>query len=241
MPFDWYAESLRVTFFVGNDRRQEALFATIAGTPPQETVERAPQHLRQDVGQVSGSRLAVVQQQGRVDVHLLGISQDTAFSWIGSFAEALKIFNPLVDKAAAAMYNPSRIAFAPTLILPADTFSAANMTLRSLLPLVTFDPANDTDIVWQINRRRPSRIRGTINRLAKWEVLQVQLVTISSTNAVPTATPIVAEPPVSAVRLSIDINTDPTITTAIVGTAIGQTLDELRAHAIEISEKGDIA
>jgi hypothetical protein len=248
MPADWYAESLRVTFFVANDWKQEPLFAAISGVPPQEAIERVPTQLRQETGGVAGAHLTVVQQVGRIDVVLSSVPtnpsvpNENPFSWIGKFVDALAILDGLTDKAAAAVSSALRVAFAPILLSPTATLEEANASLSLLLPFVSFDPANDTDIVWQINRRRRTESWGLINRLARWEALQVQVGYIGlNQGAMPSAVPLSAAATGCAVRLALDINTDPANVTPITGTAVKETIIELRSHAVEIAERGDLA
>jgi hypothetical protein len=247
MPADWYAESLRLTIFVPNDRRPEPLFAAISGVSPEAAMERSPLQFRQETGSVAGASLSVIQQVGRVDVMLTGmppnpaIPSESPFSWIGRFPDELGSFDSLTNRAVGVISNALRIAYSPVLLRPMGSVEEVNAALKLMLPTIRFDPGNDTDIIWQINRRRRSASSGLINRLAKWESLQVQVGHFQlNQGPMPVAMPLLTDATGFAVKLSLDVNTDPNNVTPIEGEAVEATLVELRSYAIEIADGGDL-
>jgi hypothetical protein len=244
MQGDWYAESLRLTFFVPADWVQRSIFFEITGSQAAEQVVRPPVHLHQEIGNALGALFTVSQQPGRIDLVLsdtptlasgMAAQAPKAFYWAGPLKDCTEAFDRVIAAAVPIVAaNALRVAYAITPLKQTETASGAMEVLKDALPTVDFDPQSDTDFVYQINRPRVSRFGYKLNRLARWEVIQSSILNI--TVGVPATIPMVEA---FAARIYADISTDEKNTKPIPAITLAEVVDEVRAIALEIVDKGD--
>ncbi|WP_439375384.1 hypothetical protein [Bradyrhizobium sp. DASA03120] len=241
----WLAEGLRLSFFGVSGWSQRAIFKEISGVEPAATTAQRMMQVYQEAGDVSHAHLTIVQQANRIDV-VLGDrpTQNTVdpslpgykpFFSIGPFRQSLESFDSFAGKAVALLPNAIRVAYAITLIRPTSGSKEAIRAIHKLIPRIPVDPENDTDLLFQINR--PTRDdRGLlINRLAKWEALQVTTVRVNPMGGPIPIMP--ATPPVSAAQIYIDANTD--AGNIVPLNNLSELLSELRQHAVKLAEAGE--
>jgi hypothetical protein len=246
MPVDWYAESFRLTFFVGSDWSLRPLLGDLAGVAPQEVAENAVVPIRQEASIISDAQLRVVQQPSRIDIVLSDIptrntNDPTApdykkFFWIDKLESGLRRFDQISANVGVIDVAVQRIAYVPTLIWPCDDIKAVMHALRETLPLVKFNPDIDTDISWRINRPRAIDGIGLINRLSQWNTLQAAYLRLPALVEHRPIPPLL--PAVFAARVEIDINTAPS-NDEITNNQVPKVIHLLRALALEIAERGD--
>jgi hypothetical protein len=132
----------------------------------------------------------------------------------------------------------TRIAYAMTLVHQTDTLRGAIISLRKHLPTIEFDPDNDLDLSFQINRPKRDEKGRLINRLARWDTIQVASLRVTVGN-IPPVPPLPSRPPIWAARIYVDISTDANNTSPYTGQELSELADELRANAIRIAQNGD--
>jgi hypothetical protein len=245
MQADWYAESLRLTFFALPTWTQRALFAEVVGTPASEQVSRPLQNFHQESGSAFGRHLIVGQTPGRIDFILSDNPTPPVFGapplalkdffWIGELKESISLFDQIIGRAAISVGGALRVAYAITLLRQTETARGAIGILKEQLPTVDFDPQNDADLVYQINHPRLSRTGRKTNRLARWEAIQSGTVQLGLGAMVPVS----MSPLAFAARVHIDVNTDADNKVPIADQELADVIAELRSMAVEIAERGD--
>jgi hypothetical protein len=245
MQGHWYAESLRLTFFVLPNWIQRAIFSEITGSPPAEQVVRAPIQFHQETGNALGALFTVLQQPGRIDFILSDTPNPPAprvagevlkaFFWAGPLKECTAAFDQAVATGVPVVGRAMRVAYAITLLKQTETASSAMKLLKEAVPMVDFDPEIDSDFVYQINRPRVSRFGYKLNRLERWETIQSNILSITA--GAPSPIPIKAA---FAAHLYADVSTDEKNTKPLSEAALREAVDEVRALALDIVHEGDI-
>ena len=246
-PTVWYAESLRLSFLGIPEWVQRPLFAEIAEVPPAQTTTQLPLRLHQETGGVSDAFLSVSQQADRVDIILsdqptrntvnpIGPDYRPLF-WIGPFRESLEIFDLISARTIPLIPRTARMAYAITLVCETESARAALTCLRRYLPTVDFNPENDSDLLFQINRPIRNERGQLINRLSRWQSTQTARVRVAAT--LPLTPSVEVGAMTFAAHAYIDISTDANNTVPFVGTELASLIERLRAYAVEIAEHGD--
>jgi len=243
MQGDWYAESLRLTFFALPNWIQRPIFSEITGSPPAEQVVRPPVQLHRETGNALGAHFTVLQQPGRIDFVLsdtpnppgIAVEVTKAFFWAGPLKECAAAFDQAVARAVPVVASAMRTAYAVTLLKQTETASSAMKVLKEAVAMADFDPEIDSDFVYQINRPCVSRFGYKLNRLARWETIQSN--TLSITGGIPSAIPINAA---FAAHLYVDVSTDENNTKPLSEMTLRDAVDEVRTLALEIIHRGDM-
>lgn len=240
----WLAESFRLSFIGLSNWTQRAVFAEISGVQPALITAQPMVLLHQEAGSVSHAHLNIVQQANRVDL-VLGDKPTLntldpnapgykAFFSIGPYRENLELFDSLVAQAIPLVSSALRMAVAITLIRETTNARESIRCLHRLAPNLPIDPNNDLDLIFQINRPTHNAQGLLINRLAKWEALQVTTVQVG-VGAVPM--PIVpSRPPVTAAQIYIDVSTDAERSSPLNN--LSEIVSELRGQAVKLAEAG---
>jgi hypothetical protein len=247
---EWLAESLRWTAIGPEIQVGEPLFEKLTGVKPQEQVNRPAQAQFTEAGVFRGFRISIAQQLGRVDVLFTDDPQANTidptrpnykpFYSIGEYSVAATVARE-IGRRLVDCFGPEGtqklaiLAYGPILLRGVESVIDWNELLAIYLPNVRFDPKNDTDIFWQINRPRLSMIHsGKINRVSKWHVLAFQMIGVL---------PLTPQPLMrrkAALRLEMDLNFNPASLSPPSLDLIARGLDELYNMAAEIADKGDI-
>ena len=244
---NWYVENLRVTLFM-TPSAPHPLYAEIVGVLPTEVVARPQLQSQQETGITLGGNLSVIQQAGRVDVilnstppaapQIIGASEVNAFSHVGRLEDSVPQIEKIAKNLAPLTKNATRAAFAVTLFQQTDLLISAMQILKTLLPTVQFDPQNDTDFSYQINHPTKNTRGHRINRLARWEAMELRIIHFIPQALLPT--PVAPLPrPIFAARVYIDVSTDAENTTPLNDRELLESLHEVRVNALEIAAKGD--
>jgi hypothetical protein len=205
---DWLAESVRVSVFVEGNSQKIGLLE-VAGLAAEEVSERPAQGFRQESVGFQNGQLSLIQTPGRID--LVYGPKPNAFSagepllHIGGFQTAINRLHPfgrqLCNKLAAII----RIAIAPIALRQVNSESDAASVIKQGEPALPIDPASDTDIVWQINRRRFSDEIGiAVNNISKWQAANVQIVPMGGP---PLSGSSPLGPVIVFVRVELEVNT----------------------------------
>jgi hypothetical protein len=245
MSDDWYIESLRLTFFEVAGWTQRQTFTEISGVVPTQINAQPPMQLHQEVGDLGDAYLSVAQQGNRIDVILSdqptrnivdpALPGFKPLYWIGPFNQSIELFAPISARAVSLMSGAGRLAYAMTLVHNTATVRDAIISLRRYLPTVDFDPDNDLDLSFQINRPTRDKRGRLINRFARWDTIQVMSMLV----AIPPALPMPSRPSISAARIYVDVSTDANNTSSFSGSELSELVDELRSYAISVAQNGD--
>jgi hypothetical protein len=248
MSDEWYIENLRLSFLGVTNWTQRQIFSEIAGVGPTQINAQPPMQMHQETGNVADAYLAVTQQGSRIDLILSDQPTRNTVDrtlpgykplyWIGPFPQSLHLFDAIAAKSVSLVSGATRVAYAMTLVRQTQTVRETNITLQKYLPTVEFDPNNDLDLVFQINHPIRDQRGRFINRLAKWESIQVTSVLVAVGN-VPAAPPLPSGPPICVARISVDVNTDPNNTSPFTGPELSELVTELRDYATNIAQNGD--
>ena len=138
----------------------------------------------------------------------------------------------------------SRLAFGANLLYPVDTLREAYCAIAPYLPAVKVDLDGMTELIYQVNRPRASRLKIeelAINRLSRW--MPVRLIS-EGLNLEVDAAQGEAIPVQRTVKYGcnvlLDINTQPEFGEALPASELRDLLRELVDLGTEIVEKGDV-
>ena len=136
----------------------------------------------------------------------------------------------------------SRLAFGAVLLDVVDDRKTGYDRLDRMLPNVDVDSSAMRDFLYQVNRRRASKVISGIqvNRLTKWSVATISPMSIQIDGSQQTIQRKLAEP-IEALRLEVDINNVPSPDYIFSSDDAVRLFEELTAMGLEISEIGDAA
>lgn len=225
------------------------LWEQLTGSSPDEVINRPTLGIHQEKGIYSGLEFAVAQQPGRVDLVLSDARRRTTpdeilsapvLVQIGEPDKAIPQFAEIIKKWLATGPVLSRVAFAPIFFFEAPDKQTAYESLQILLPSIVLDPAGMSDMLWQINRPRPSMaVTGLdINRLTKWHVIQLTSVGVTGNLAQPLAL-ISRSAPIVAGRVELDLSTSAQRQEPLPTDKLLDLYGELEKMTLEILQHGD--
>ena len=233
---DWDVEFLRLTAFTNEAVPSAAIewWKESTGIEPASTASKPGLNVFSAEGQYQDMTFALNIGPGRVDWLAGPIpTSDTIMPSMGDFVAASgKFLSVLQPWLSVPPLNVSRIAYGVTVKLPTLDKIDAYTKIAALLPALTIDPVGSRDLNYSINRPRQSSVVNElrINRLSKWSVVTLTLLTPASTLI----------PQKTFCRLELDINTDLESTGPFAGVA-AEIVNEMNAFSTEILEHGDVA
>ena len=129
-----------------------------------------------------------------------------------------------------------RLAFASALTAEMPNEEAAIALVSELLPGLPLGDDAASDLIFQINRRRPLHQRPdiTINRVAKWQTTKVMLIRLEGDQLV---TP---QYSTDALRLDVDINTVAGGLASVKSSDYFSIVKELITLGEEVAQRGDV-
>ena len=250
---DWLVRGIRFTFFPCDWSVFPVAdwWEAFAGEAADRVVNQPKECRVLAQGKWQDGELSVRAQPVRVDVNWKAVSADgppdpPEMCFLGEARNTIAVFSQAVASFLRSETLPpvSRLAFACDMALEAENDIEARKTLKQYLPTVDFDPEVDTEMLWRINRRRPStcNVEGLqVNRLSIWRQETVRLESVIL-QLMAENTQRVDEEPKEAVYcvLSLDINTTPQHSTPFADDALPGLMQELENLGVEIALRGDI-
>jgi hypothetical protein len=175
------AELMRVTLFPSPSSREssESWWVEVMGAEPEERQIRPRQAIVNEQGDFNKGRLTLSSQATRTDWIWQAREFDTDTvpgpPVLGRFINVVGDFRALVYRWFDLQTCPDarRLAFAGTVSIPVVSLESGHQLLANYLPTVDFgDGSGYSDLVFQINRQRPSEVMPDlqINRLSRWSV-----------------------------------------------------------------------
>ena len=243
--FQWDVVSLRMTAFPapGSETMGKDWWESVVGEPPEHRNEQPR----------TGELVEYAKRgKGRLDLqinpasftwihHITELQPQEEFEALGEFLGSCNEFNELMNKwfNLESVPNLARLAFGAVLIQPTQSKEDGLERLSNYIRSVSVDPSNTFDFLYQVNRRRDSKLAKeglVINRLMKWSVSRLRVLMTHSdgrANFIQTSSE-------SLVHLEIDINSVPEFEGEIEREEIPKLFEELVELGSEIALKGDI-
>jgi hypothetical protein len=234
----WEVDLLRLTIFTTAPLSAEMLswWTSVTGVQPEATSSRATVGIHTVEGGYKHARLVLNIGPGRIDWMLVppAPSAENPTPVIGGYADTARLFSellkPWIRDTPTSLF---RIAYGAVLRLPAADKASAYKVLGQLIPSLKVDPDNSSDLMYQINRARQSKVIDglRINRLSKW--LAIHFGVIEAVSRVK------GSGSEHFCRVELDVNTDLEYKPDIRAKAI-ELVDELHNLGAEILTCGDI-
>jgi hypothetical protein len=244
----WLCESIRLTYMWADTRSVSGPlnWEAVVGAPPEQRQDQPRMQMLREFGPIDDG-LTVLEFRvtpGRVDwlvspITPVGDSQQSFFQYFKPVPEVLRRFEELLFAKAEAGYDAVRIATGVVAVHPTTSHSASYAELDSLLPDVTVPTSGVSELIFQVNRPRPSAaIPGaTLNRLSKWSCAAISGFQVSPVAGVPIASMSNA---FYSTRVELDLSTPADNRLPIAQDLRGKVTTELFTLANEILTEGDI-
>jgi len=246
-PRNWRSESLRVTLFTqgGVELPASDWWLAVVGEPPESKTERLRESIQTMEGHLGKAKLILNVIANRVD-WILGsdpnLDQElTESPNVGPYPDALDSFGDKIFPWVKTGPALTRFAWGMTLSQPVPDRVAGYRKLQEFLPSLKLDPENSSDLLYQINRPRKSKIvEGlAVNRLQKWSVIALHTLRFQ-VGATQAQVQQRLDEVVHGCRVELDINTSENRTEVLPKERVGDLLQELVRLGDEILTKGDI-
>ncbi len=240
----WQAQSLRFTGFALKPPAiaDQTWWRELTGRPPRKRTSEPEAGRQQDEGPFEDGELVLALEPSRIDLKLCPVLEPTArLEVLGPYPRACV---PFVSTVQAFLRRPDtpplhRIALGCVLHYPVATLQEGYQVIMQMAPGLRLDGENVSDVFFQINRSRISTSYPgdglRINRLTKWGVAQIHLVSIVAGG--PSVRQLL--PGELAVRLELDINTDGNFQKELDRDKLPPLFEEFVQLADEIAMKGD--
>lgn len=243
----WIAESLRATAFPSAEAevKSDSWWRAVLGEEPENQVVRPRTGERREEGTFQGASLILKVEPTRIDwilrPKLSTEKPPEGFSAIGSFQDSYLPFRELMRRWFPLNPPLERLAFGAAALLPVANKTEGYKRLAAYLPALHLESKGWSDLLYRINRPRPSKSNIPslrINRLCTWSVAQTQ-VQLLSLSPPPQRPQVIDLEPAFACRVELDINTSPEFEGQFSGQQCAEIFDELLDLAQEILQEGD--
>lgn len=241
----WLVETLRLTAFpsAGATVEPRDWWEHVVGEAPETRNIQPRINSVQEEGEFFGGRLILTVQPQRADWLFIPAFEPhfgaPDFAQLRPFPDSLAILRKLSSQWLERSPLLQRLAFGAVLDIPTDSRPAGYRQLAQYLPSVQIDPEDSSDFLYQINRRRVSRIMPelSVNRLSKWSVATAKFLQVA-VGDVPGRIEIPSEE-YTLVRAELDINTAHEYRGTLPARLLPDLFEELIELGKEISTKGD--
>lgn len=242
---EWRASLLRFTGFFAapSDEDLSSWWNRIASTGPDEETKNLREGRTTLVGNVREGQLTLTKTPERVDLLLEAAKDDSAslIRTIDAVGGAFSSFHSLCQRLLIApdFSILKRMAFGPVLFFSTSSKEDA-YALMSRLTGIPLEAATQSDVMFQINKPRPSRIDESgllVNRLTKWSAVVFMLQRFEFQGTSPIVSPMNRPAVENACKLECDINTAADYS----GALNPENFTELMEIAQTVTEKGEEA
>ncbi len=241
----WQAQELRASFFTTLDAvplRRSGWWQLATGGAPERIEDRPQVPLHVEEGPFGGGVLTLNVQADRVD-WILAPQVDSIDGFedgptVDRFAAARDEFLGLISGWVPSAPDCRRLAFGARVLLRVPSREAGYHLLAAYLPFAP-DPESSTDLRYQINRQRKSRVDAglLINRLQSWSVLSSRKSAVSVAGRLRVPEVVLHEK--WSIMLEADVNTDAEAWDRIVRERTGVLIQELADLATQLVLEGD--
>lgn len=247
---DWQIGVIRATAFVINDIEMPLnIWKKIIDQDPEKSIDELKNRKKYISGKIQIEKeiikLSCQTSPGRIDLIFQPIDQEavSGFPAIGQFSEIIDHYQRIILKFFLATPQSYRLAISPVLIKEAIDRPSGYKELQKYLPLLQIDPDNSSDLFYQINRRKIRKIEDSeyvINRLNKWNVVELQMAEMHAIIGKESDPVIREEKRYFVCRLEMDINNlpdSPKELNLVEKEALSNIFFE---YAIDMAKNGDI-
>lgn len=243
---DWLGEVFRLTVFFVTPGKVDTSdwWQFVTGELPETRNSQPKIGVLQEEGEFNGGRLVLTTQPDRADWLFLpsfdkGMGMPD-FGHLSPYTSSTDIFTKFALNWFTKAPPLSRIAFGMVLHRPVPDRLTGYRELAKYLAMVQIDPENSSDFLYQINRRRFSRIIPSLplNRLTKWTVANIDSGQFAMGLGIPLQT--VEFTNRHFVRLELDVNSAQEFRKQLPPDKIQGIFEELMNLAKELADKGDI-
>ena len=207
-------ESVRVTIIGVRTGPPLPIFKSLTEIEPEEQLLRPADSSMQEAGRWNGQNLSIASNPQRIDLVLgdiptANVVNPTApfykrFYNIGSFSTAEATVRRLGRRLLAESPSTIRVAFAPIMIVPAQSQAEANIIFKRALGIGRIDADVDTGLIWQeVKPARSQYFPLEITRFSSWQTLGMAEQTISPSTFSMSFSPALTK---WAVRVQFDYN-----------------------------------
>ena len=245
----WNVESLRLSAFhhLGPQVDDHGWWEAIVGAQPESKNMKPRDGGYEITGPFSNGLLILKADFLRFDwLYSAAINVErppATFPSLGPFPEACDTFVAAMKKWLPSAPDLRRLAFGAVVLQDAKDRVSGYELADGYLHAVELDPAGSSEFSYSINRPRsvPDLNEIRINRLSRWSVARFQPIMAMMIQGVQgPQTSTMAGDAMNAVRVELDINTDPELASPLPKEQLASTFDRLIAFGREILEKGDI-
>ena len=241
----WDAVALRMTAFPlpGSNITVSGWWETIVGEVPEQQTAKPRIGEFVEHGKLESGILELKINPSTVTwIHRADeLQQENARESLGEFRSSCEEFCARINKwfELEAVPNLIRLAFGANLVQSVQNQQKGLERLAKYIPAVSLDSAHSTDFLYQINRRRASKLDFAdleINRIMKWSVTQHQLFHINPALGGDAVT----APPRNFVQLELDINSVQEFEGEFKRGQFPSLFEELVTLGKEIAAEGDV-
>lgn len=245
-PVNWQVESLRLTAFLapGAPTGERDWWQVVVGEVPEVRTSNPRLGASREQGTFQGGTLTLSVEPQRVDWHLSAQVENPAelsdrLPSIGVLPTAVEAFVPLARRWLEMAPALGRVAYGAVLLQPVVGREEAYALISRQVPGLRLDTPECSDLLYQINRPRISRVLPGLglNRLSKWGAPQLTLTQVMLS---PAGSALSTHPIRVVARLELDINTAADNREILPHADLGALVDELVGLGAEIAREGDI-
>ena len=243
-PSPWNTQVLRVTLFLREPMDGAGLWERVVGMAPMVDEHRPRERARRQVGSIGDASFELQVSAPRLDwIMTPAITEGSVPSiHFGSLDTALKRFDVLLRPWLAAPPDTGivRVAFGLVAALPVLDRGVAYERLQQLVPSVTFDAEHTREVLYRVNRPKPSRVLlgVKLNRITTWTAILARAYLTVIGTAPPLQT--IAGEEEFFVRCECDHSTSAEATEPLENASLVAIYDELREMAVENVERGEM-
>jgi len=212
------------------------MWRVVLGGEPDNTIQQRAASLRQETGTFGDSIANLTVQPGRVDLLFLPVeTPEPNLATFGEYVGSAEAYRTTIANWVSSDGFPAARRFALGIILieATETRETGYERLRKFIDVVPTGEASD--FMYQVNRSRLSTAGVPdlkVNRLAKWSVSELQLLTMNA------GAPAITRP-FAFLNLDLDVNTSAEFLGPIPDDVRSAVLDDLWVGADEIATQGD--
>lgn len=236
-PVDsWGVDHLRLTAFPASEippHRVREWWQALVGREPGNVNEEPGKGFIQVQGEYQDSLIHIFSDKSRLDIRMVFSKPGRPTSNFPVFNAAISSFRDLTTRFLSRNDLPqmNRLALGVAVLKSAPGLQDCGEIIKEHLPFPGDYEIEPVDFLYQFNRRRLSRtITGmNLNRLIKWSIQQVDLVTVLAQVRVPVRTTTSF-----AVQLELDINSALEHGNLLQGQRVRPLFEEFIGHALRI-------